>query len=188
MNHLIILSMADAAEKIRAIVDEALGLITGNGFTDLLIQLGATLILFLAVRFLLWNKITAVLEKRKADYDKAVKEKEDAILETAKAKEEADKVVNEAKKEGATIIEVAKERSYKEAEKIIDDAKDEAKSIIVKANEEIESDKAKAEDNIKQEIIDVAFLMASKITEKEISPNNHAKLVDDFMKEVKKND
>ena len=56
MDHLIILSMQETAQKIRDYIDQALQLLNGNGLTDVLIQLGATLLLFLAVRFLLWKK------------------------------------------------------------------------------------------------------------------------------------
>ena len=54
--------MQETAQKIRDYIDQALQLLNGNGLTDVLIQLGATLLLFLAVRFLLWNKVTDIIK------------------------------------------------------------------------------------------------------------------------------
>lgn len=186
MDHLIILSMQETAQKIRDYIDQALQLLNGNGLTDVLIQLGATLLLFLAVRFLLWNKVTDIIEKRKASFENAMKEKEDALAKAKEIEIENEKMILDARKESAEIIELAKERGYKEAEKIIDEAKVEANSIVNKAQNEIKANYAQAEEEIKKEIIDVAFLMASKITEKEIKEEDHQDLVENFMKEVKK--
>ena len=187
MDHLIILSMQETAQKIRDYIDQALQLLNGNGLTDVLIQLGATLLLFLAVRFLLWNKVTDIIEKRKASFENAMKEKKDALAKAKEIEIENEKKILDARKESAEIIELAKDRSYKEAEKIIDEAKVEADSIINKAHSDVEAAYNQAQEDIKKEIIDVAFMMASKITEKEINESEHQDLVDSFMKDVKKN-
>lgn len=72
--------IADAGDKIKELVQEALGplarnfRIEGADVRDIIIQLAATLILFLVVRIFLWKPITNILEKRRETMDKSLEE------------------------------------------------------------------------------------------------------------------
>ena len=61
-----ILLVLSVSSRIKEIVEQGLELITDtdNAITSVIIQLLATLILFLIVRFCFWNKITKVLEEK----------------------------------------------------------------------------------------------------------------------------
>ena len=162
-----ILSVAD---KISEIINDGLEIILNppGGFVSVIIQLIATLILFLAVRFLLWNKITAVIEERKKNMDDAYKGKDDAIKASQDLALQMIKEEKDSREKGQLIIERAKQKSYVEAEEIIDKAKGDAKLRLDQAAAEIAMQRANAEDEIKKEIVDVAYLMAEKIVGKEI--------------------
>ena len=61
MKYLLFLGVTDTLEEL---VKRGLELFTDTdkAFTSILIQLTATIILFLAVRFLLWDKVTSIIE------------------------------------------------------------------------------------------------------------------------------
>ena len=101
------------ADKISEIINDGLELILNppGGFVSVIIQLIATLILFLAVRFLLWDKITAVLEERKQKMDDAYKAKEDALKASEELAQQMIKEEKEAREKGQLIIERAKQKS-----------------------------------------------------------------------------
>ena len=76
---MLILGWDEFAAKVEQLVFDGLRFIEdGLGVTiqEMLIQLAATLVLFLAVRFLVWNKVTAILDQRKKMVTDALKEKE----------------------------------------------------------------------------------------------------------------
>lgn len=187
------LGIQEFAEKAKQLIYDGLALVNdalensiGTTLVEMVIQLCCTLVIFLIVRFLIWNKVTAILEARKQVVRDALKERDDALEEAKIIKEEATKTKEESKREAERIIESAKKRGYNEAEEIISNANEAAKLKINNANEEIERMKSDAQEQIKTEIVDVAYLMASKIVEKEIEKDKYDLPLEDFIKESKK--
>lgn len=166
-------------------VDQFLTSTIGTTLIEMAIQLCATLIIFLIVRFLIWNKVTEILEARKKMVRDAVKERDDALEEAKIALADANKTKDEAVKEANRIIESAKKRGYNEAEDIKNRANADAKLRIENASEEIERMKNENIADIKKQIVEVAYAMASKIVEKEIEEDKYDIQVDKFMKEDK---
>lgn len=192
---MIVLGWDEFAEKVEnlirngiRLIDEGLNNALGITLVEMLIQLCATLILFLIVRFLVWNKLTAILDKRKQAVSDAIKQKDDAILESKKISEESQKQVNDAKIEASKIIERAKSKGYEQAEDIIRQAEETAKLKIQNAESEIEMKVAESQNDIKKEIVDVAYEMASNIVGKEIEKGTYQLDVDDYLNKVKAND
>lgn len=187
------LGIQEFAEKAKQLIYDGLALVNdalensiGTTLVEMVIQLCCTLVIFLIVRFLIWNKVTAILEARKQVVRDALKERDDALEEAKIIKEEATKTKEESKREAERIIESAKKRGYNEAEEIISNANEAAKLKINNANEEIERMKSDAQEQIKTEIVDVAYLIASKIVEKEIEKDKYDLPLEDFIKESKK--
>ena len=184
--------ISEFSEKVGQLVKDGIALINeglqnsiGTTLIEICIQLTATLIIFLIVRFMIWNKVTEILEARKKVVRNALKERDDALKEA----EEIRKSINEEKKaatlEANRIIENAKRRGYNEAEMIIENANADAKLKISNANEEIQRMRNESEDEIKKEIIEVAYLMASKIIDKEIKRDDYHNSLDEFIKDNK---
>ena len=187
------LGIQEFAEKAKQLIYDGLALVNdalensiGTTLVEMVIQLCCTFVIFLIVRFLIWNKVTAILEARKQVVRDALKERDDALEEAKIIKEEATKTKEESKREAERIIESAKKRGYNEAEEIISNANEAAKLKINNANEEIERMKSDAQEQIKTEIVDVAYLIASKIVEKEIEKDKYDLPLEDFIKESKK--
>ena len=70
----------------------------GTTLESMLIQLTATIILILAVRYLLWNKVTAILEERKRLIEAGLVAKDEAQAEAVRIQEENKRLLEEAKK------------------------------------------------------------------------------------------
>lgn len=187
MNSLIILGVA---ESISDLVNRGLELFTDteNGITSVLMQISATILLFLAVRFLLWNKVTEVIEERERKSQEVFDALNQAKLDTQAIYDKALEDERLAKEEANKIIERAKEKSYLEAEEIINNANIEANLRLEKTKEEIELEIQNASDKLKEEIVNTAYLLAEKIINEEIDQKKHEDLVSDFMKKVNQDD
>ena len=87
------------------------------------LQLLATLVLFLIIRFKFWNVITGMMEKRKASVEEAISAKDEALIELENAKKDAEELKGNSKKEAQMIIDEAKKSSvevaYSIAEKMV---------------------------------------------------------------------
>lgn len=188
---MLILGWDEFAEKVENLVFQGLRFIEdGLGVTiqEMLIQLAATLILFLAVRFLVWNKVTAILDQRKKAVADALKVKDDALEESKKLQEKSEAMLANAAVESKKIIEKAKAKGYEQAEEIVKTAEETARLKIQNAEVEIEMKVAESQKEIKNEIVDVAYAMASNIVGKEIEKGTYDLNVEDYLNKVDAND
>lgn len=181
--------MGDIAQKIQGIIDNGIEFLEkGLGVTlqSMLIQLIATLLLFLAIRYLLWNKITAILEKRKNMIAASLREKEDAELRLADIHTQAEVDVEIARKKADDIVEKAKKQAYDEAQTIIAKAKNDAKLQMDRAKEQIQREQLEAEQTLMEDVVDIASLLAKQLIEKEIDSKKHSDLINEFLVKVVK--
>lgn len=183
MNYLVMLG--DAKTEINELVKQGLEIILNseNAVPSIIIQLCATLVLFLAVRFLLWGKITKVIAEKEQNEKEAFENLENAKREAEEIRKQIELDTEKSKEEGYKIIERAKQKSYLEAEEIIKKAQIDANMKLEDAKEEIDKEIAKASEDIKKEIIEIAYMLASKIINEEIDKSKYDELVNDFMKE-----
>ena len=164
-------------------VDAFLSSTLGVTLVEMAIQLVATLIIFLIVRFLIWNKVTEILEARKKMVRDAIDKRDEALNEAKLALEDAKITKKNAEAEASKIVENAKKRGYNEAEQIISNASEKAKLSLSNANEEIERMNNENIASVKKQIVEVAYAMASKIVEKEIKEDKYDLKVEDFYKD-----
>ena len=177
----------DFAEKIRAFVEDALGLtdgVFGVNATEMGIQIVSTILLFIVVRYFFWNKVTDYLEERKEamrnEYDEAKQANTEALLINEKAAKE----LNDIRLGAKDIIDEARLRGEENRKNIIVKAKDDANKLIDNAQKEVNSQIEKARNNINDEIVSVATLMAEKIIKKELDENRYKELIKEVTKEV----
>lgn len=147
----------------------------------LLWQLLATIVLIIAIRFLVWKPITKFLEskqeaiqnelaevqKEKAQYEQV---KQDSIVEYETMKSETKKIKE-------TIINDAQA----EKTRIIEEAREEAKRRLNKADQDIAQEIKDSEEKIKQTIKDVAFVAAEKILQKEIGEDSYEDMLNEII-------
>ena len=142
------------------------------------------LILFLFLRHFLFGKVNAVLESRQEEVQKAFDDAEKATAVAKQLEEEYNQKMLKAKEESAEIIKNATKKAQLRSDEIIVDAKNEAGSIVNKANSDIEREKKRAINQMKDEISDMAFMIASKVVEKEIDEKDNEKLIEEFINNV----
>lgn len=182
--------MDEILNKISEAVNSCLGpltnmQITGADVRDLLIQLCATIILFVVIRFFFWKPITNILEKRREAIDEA--------LETAKAAKEDAKALEsdlanqlaETKQQVKALLDKAEKEGNLRRDQIITDAKAEAKRRLENLEEELEQEKSKMQKEIRKEIVNIAFAAAEKIVAKEIDQDKYIDVIDEILKEAK---
>jgi F-type H+-transporting ATPase subunit b len=151
---------------------------------QIIISLANLVILFLLFKKFLFKPVKEMIAKREAAVDAeltAAKQERDAANEErrqweakmASADQEADKIIQDAvtkaNKKSGVIISTASER----ADEIIKVAKFEA-SLEHKA----------AQEGIKREIVDLSSTLTGKLLEREIKPEDHSELIDEFINEI----
>ena len=138
---------------------------------------------YLIKRFL-FKPINNILAKRKemadAQIQDAVKAREEA--EAMKSQYEQDMI--QAKNKVNEIVVSAQKTASAQSEELLREASRQAAAMKNKAEADIEQEKRKAVNEIKDEIGGMAMEIAGKVIEREISEEDHAKLIDDFIANV----
>ena len=138
---------------------------------------------YLIKRFL-FKPINNILAKRKemadAQIQDAVKAREEA--EAMKSQYEQDMI--QAKNKANEIVVSAQKTATAQSEELLREASRQAAAMKNKTEADIEQEKRKAVNEIKDEIGGMAMEIAGKVIEREISEEDHAKLIDDFIANV----
>ncbi|SFG22793.1 F0F1 ATP synthase subunit B [Sporolactobacillus nakayamae] len=151
---------------------------------NIIFQLVVFILLMIFVAIVGVRPVIAIMEKRKkyinSQIDDAEKKSQNAESYLAEQKSEIERIRNEAH----SILEQAKSQANAEAKAILEAAKNRSDLMIKDANEEIGLEKEKAIAAIRDEVADLSVLLASKVLEKEINPDDYSKEIDQLIKQV----
>lgn len=149
-----------------------------------LAQIANLFIQVLLIKRFLFKPVNEILKKRKeladAEIQKAVKAKEEALA----IKAEYEQNMQEAKNKANDILMTAQKTAAIQSEEMLKDASTQAAAIKAKAEKDIAQEKRKAVNDIRSEIGDMAVEIAGKVIEREISEEDHEKLINDFISNV----
>lgn len=152
--------------------------------SDSLLTIIAVFVLFLILSYNLFNPARKILEERKNriqnDITTAQNDKDAALA----MKEEYESKLKEVDKEVEQILSEARKKALDNENKIIADARKEAAAIIQRANVEAELEKQRVVDEVKQEMVSIASIMAGKVVAANIDTTIQESLIDETLKEI----
>ncbi|QVK17783.1 F0F1 ATP synthase subunit B [Mycoplasmatota bacterium] len=172
--------MGELSEKLSDLVR---GGLYPNPIT-FLTQVIATLILFYLLKRWVWKPMREFLAKRSDVIVGELESAKQARIEAEKLKEEYTTDLNNAKDEAGRIIENARIQALETKEMMISEAEKEASYKLEKAKKDIEQERLKAEAELKTELIDIAFSAAEKLVDENIDDKKNRKLIDKFITEI----
>ena len=138
---------------------------------------------YLIKRFL-FKPVNEMLEKRRAKADAEIRDAEQAKSEAQAIKAEYEQNMLEARTQANDLIATAKKTASLQSEEMLKQAESQAAAIRAKAEKDIEQEKKKAVSEIKDEIGGLAMEIAGKVIEREISGQDHEKLINEFITNV----
>ncbi len=152
---------------------------------QMILQLVATLIMFVAVKVFFWKPITQFIEKKRELSIAEINEAKARNHEAQLLLDEANKTIKEARVQAQDIVMASKVSANTVHDGIIRDAKKEADYLKQNAKETIELEKTKFYESLKTEVASLAIIAASKIVEEEIDSKKHAEIIDKSIAGVK---
>ena len=139
--------------------------------------------MYLIKRFL-FKPVNDMLEKRRALADAQIREAEQAKADADAIKTEYEQNMKEAKEKANEILTTAQKTAALQSEEMLKEATAQAAALKSKAERDIAQEKRKAVNEIKDEIGGMAVEIAGKVIEREISEEDHTKLIDEFIANV----
>ncbi len=174
--------MERVAQAIQRLVEMGLGIDP----LEMIVQIVATVLLIIVVKFMFWDKVTAFIEARQDVMDQALT---DAVSknEAAEAlRADAEKAYERIKDEARQILEEAKSQSDDTKRKLLQEAKDEAANIKKSAQRDLAQEIEVARSKMRDEIVSVAVKLSEKVIAKELDEATYYKLIDEAIESVER--
>ena len=151
---------------------------------QILISLLNLVVLYLIVKFFLYNPVKNVLAKRSAELEEHYTAAEEAEAVADKSRMEWEEKLSGANAEANSIIQNATDLARNRGDAMITEAREKADGIIRVAQNEAELERRRATDQIKKEIVNVSAALTEKILEREVNTNDHKALIDSFIENI----
>ncbi|MFR2288894.1 MAG: F0F1 ATP synthase subunit B [Butyricicoccus sp.] len=92
--------------------------------------------------------------------------------------------LSKAKEEAAEIVGSATRRAAERSDEILRESSQQASAMVKKAERVIEQERIKAHKELKDEVADLSVMIASKIVERDVKPEDHERFIEDFIDKV----
>ena len=125
-----------------------------------------------------------IMKQREEFVANEIESAEKSRQEAAKLLEEQRVLLKEARTEAQKLIENAKKQADIQREEIIVSARSEAERLKESAKLEIEQQKENAVAAIREQVASLSVLIASKVIEKELSEKDQQKFINEYIQEV----
>lgn len=153
-------------------------------WTTMLIQIGTFGVLYFLLNKYAFGPLFKMIEKRQNTIQDNLKKAEENRIQAEALLAEQKLAIDTAKKEAYEIVEAARQTSSRQADEALRQAKEEADRLKYDAMREIESEKQKAITAVRSQVATLSVLIASKIIQKEINPEQQTELVNHALSEV----
>lgn len=148
-------------------------------------QIANTLVLFLLLRHFLFKPVTEFMTNRTEGIKDKIEDADRKNNEAETLRKQYEAKIADINKEGEAILNDYRNKAEARREEIIKDAQLEAQRIMDRTNVEIERTKRKALEDLKEEVVDMTLLATTKFVEKELDKDNHEKLINEFIEEMR---
>lgn len=147
-----------------------------------------TILTFLVLASLLakfaWKPLLAALEARQAGITKSLDDAKRAAEALDRARSDAERVIAEARAEATRLVARTREDAERVRQELKVKAEAEAASLLRNAERQIQLETRKAVDEVRREAVDLSFSIASKLLQRNVSPEDNAKLISDTLSQI----
>jgi F-type H+-transporting ATPase subunit b len=142
------------------------------------------LILFFVLRKFAFGPIQNMIDKRRDTIEESIRAADQTRRDAERMLAEYRESIAKAKHEAEEIIERAHKVGETTKTEIMVQAKEQAQKEVEDARNQIQRETRKALQEIKDQVADLAILAATKVTAKSMNTEDHLRLVNEAMSEV----
>ena len=143
-----------------------------------------TLITFLIIKKFLYKPVRKMLAARADEVQSMYSNAEEAQTEAEHLRSEYNERLSKAKEEAAEIVGAATRRAAERSDEILRESSQQASAMVKKAERVIEQERIKAQKELKDEVADLSVMIASKIVERDVKPEDHERFIEEFIDKV----
>ena len=142
------------------------------------------LLVYLILRKFLFKPVKKMIDERQKEVDDMYADAESSKTDAAAMKAEYEERLEKAEEESDEIVRTAIRKAQLKEETILREADEKAARVLARAEEQIELEKKQAVSDIKDEVSGMAISIASAVIARDVSEEEHAQLIDDFISKM----
>ena len=153
----------------------------GVQWGDFLFYLIMFIIMLLIVKHFAWGPVTKMMDKRATKISNDIDSAEKARKEAEDLAAKRQTALENSRTEAAGIIDRAKQNGEQEKASIVNAANEEVKTMKANAKKDNQQEKQDALSSVKNDVAELSIEIASKIIQKELTPESQKELVDSYI-------
>jgi len=139
------------------------------------------LILYFLLKKLAFKPLKNMIDSRQREIDDMYSDAERSRADAEAMKADYEERMGNAKEESEEIVKAAIRRAQLREEEILREAEGKAERVLERAEEQIELEKKHMVNEVKDEVSKMAIDIASAVIERDVSEDEHKKLIDGFI-------
>nr|WP_220127257.1 F0F1 ATP synthase subunit B [Halobacillus locisalis] len=150
----------------------------------MLTQLFFFIVLLVLLRMFAWGPLMNMMKEREDYVANEINTAEKSREEAQRMQREASEELKKTRQDAQSIIEDARKTAGQQERDILESARNEAERIKESAREEIGQERDKAIQALKDQVATMSVMIASKVIEKELSEQDQEKLINEYIDEA----
>ncbi len=140
-------------------------------------------VLYIILRYLLYKPVKGFMDARQKKIDGQLSAAEGSLQQAKESEAECRAMLENARKEGHTMINDAALHAKENADDIIKMAEEKAREIIKQAREDIEEEKRNLQQELKDQVSDLSVALAAQILHREVRVEDNNEVIRAFFEE-----
>lgn len=140
-------------------------------------------LMFFVSKFV-WPKMTAMLDERAAAIQGQIDEAEQQRQEAERLRREYEQQLADARNQAAGIVEDARGDAERVRTDLVAQAEADAEQIRVRARDDAEAARVRVVSDLRGQVAAASVVLAGKIVQRELDPEQHRALVDQYINEL----
>lgn len=141
-------------------------------------------ILLLLLRKFAWGPMMNMMQEREEKVANDIDAAENNRLESEKYLEQQKLEIDRAREEAQSIIESAKKTGEQQGRDIVEQSRRESEQVKENALAQIQSEKEQAVAELREQVATLSVMIATKIIEKELDEAEQEKLIEEYLQEA----
>lgn len=141
-------------------------------------------IVFFVLYYFILKPLFKVMKERSEKIQNGLKFSEQIEKEMKEIQEKKEHIMFEARRSADSEMENAKKIAEEKKKEIMDDAQLKVNNLLIVAKVNAEDERQRVVNESKQDVIDLAFSVATKVLNKKISDNEDLRLTEKFVQEL----
>jgi F-type H+-transporting ATPase subunit b len=156
----------------------------GIGLGAFLWYLVLFVILVYALNTLLFKPVLRALENRQRIIRESLDNAEQVKQQVARAQQDYDARLNEARQEASRIVQQAADRARVTEQEIIAQARSEAERIVAEARQQLQQEREQMLRGLQAQLSNIVIQTASTVVGQELKSNGHDRLIQDAIADL----